>query len=166
MSEYTLHIYCIYYVDVMNIKCIYYVYTMNINCILIFILCSGQPQQRAHCVWQGICLETPGNDARHIQGCYCGPDNRVACRAANTTNWCDALVFLWTFYPWTEMRCPPQLCVPRRSARAAGVPGINCTTLTRCSHSETPNRFALSWKPSASSCSIKMGRLVKGAGNG
>ncbi len=53
---------------------------------------------------------------------------------------------LWTFYPWTEMRCPQQLCVPRRSARAAGVPGINCTTLTRCSHSETPSRFALSWK--------------------
>ncbi len=44
-------------------------------------------------------------------------------------------MFLWTFYTWTEMRCPLQLCVPQCSAQAAGVPGINCTTLTRCSHS-------------------------------
>ncbi len=34
---------------------------------------------RPHCVWQGICLATTGNDARHKQGCYCGPDIRVAC---------------------------------------------------------------------------------------
>ena len=44
---------------------------------------SGQPQQRPHCVWQGICLATPGNDARRIQGSYRGPDIGVACRAAN-----------------------------------------------------------------------------------
>ncbi len=74
----------------MNINCIYYVYSMNINCIYIrctflsSVLCSGQLQQQQHFVWQGICLATPGNDASSIQGCHCGPDNRVACRAANT----------------------------------------------------------------------------------
>ena len=44
---------------------------------------SGQRQQRPHRVWQGICLATPGNDARRIQGSYRGPDIGVACRAAN-----------------------------------------------------------------------------------
>ncbi len=83
------YIYGIYLSYVLNLQSIYIVYITYINCIYIAykclysVLCSGQPQQRQHCVWQAICLATPGNDARHNQGCYCGPDNRVACRVAN-----------------------------------------------------------------------------------
>jgi hypothetical protein len=55
------------------------------------------------------------------------------------TKWSDALVYLWTFYLWTVMRCPLPLCVPQRSAQAAGVPGNNCRILTMCSLSETPS---------------------------
>ncbi len=77
--------YCIYKV--------YLVYSTYINCIYIeykCLYCSLQwpaattTAVSPHCVWQGICLATPGNDASHIQGCYCGPHNRVACRVANT----------------------------------------------------------------------------------
>jgi hypothetical protein len=47
-------------------------------------------------------------------------------------------------------RCQRQLCVPRPSAQAAGVTGINCRILTRCSLSDTHThrRFALSWNQS------------------
>jgi hypothetical protein len=69
------HIHCIYY--------LYKLYYIVYNCFN-SILCSGQLQQPPHCVWQGICVATPGNDASLIQGCYCGPDNRVASRAVNT----------------------------------------------------------------------------------
>jgi hypothetical protein len=118
----------------LNIQSIYIVSITYINCIhiayksLYSVLCRasrqpGRQQQRLHCVWQGICLATPGNDASHIQGCYCGPDNRVACRAAYTgvsllhrhpcavtgrdihIRYADKLVrrsrVLWTFYRWT-----------------------------------------------------------------
>jgi hypothetical protein len=94
-NVYTVHINSIkivYTIDMYCIYSVYLVYSTYINCIYIEYKClysalrSGQPQQRQHCVWQGICLATPGNDACHhdIKGCYCGPDNRVACRTANT----------------------------------------------------------------------------------
>ncbi len=65
---------------------IYYIYQLYILAKKCFysVLSSGQQQQQQHCIWQGICLATPGNDDCHIQGCYCGPDNRVACSTANT----------------------------------------------------------------------------------
>ncbi len=82
------------------------------------------------------------------------------------TKWSDALVYLWTFYLRTVMRCPLPLCVPRRSAQPAGVPGNNCRTLTMCSLSETHRRFVLSWKQSERDCWIKMERHVTGARTG
>jgi hypothetical protein len=97
---YAMYIYCTYqkYINSINHWCVLYlqsmflVYSTYINCIFIeykclySVLCSGQPQQRPHCVWQGICFATPGNDARHIQGCYCGPHNRVA-RHTGDSRW-------------------------------------------------------------------------------
>ncbi len=78
--------------------------------------------------------------------------------------WSDALVYLWTFYLWTVMRCPLPLCVPRHSAHAAGVPGNNCMTLTMCSLTETHRRFALSWKQSERNCWWNCTWQVQGQG--
>ncbi len=44
-------------------------------------------------------------------------------------------------------------------------PTTQCTSCW-CPRDQLHDRFALSWKQSESCCSIKMGRLVKGAGNG
>ncbi len=44
-----------------------------------------------------------------------------------------------------------QPCVPLHSAQPAGVPGIDCRILTRCSLSETHRRLALSWSTAAQS---------------
>ena len=76
-----------YYVFSLHFNGIYNVYVMYLHRNSTYyysVVGSGQPQQRSHRVWQGICLATPGNDARRIQGSYRGPHIRVACRAANT----------------------------------------------------------------------------------
>ncbi len=85
-------IHSIYHSYVLNLQSIYIVYITYINCIYIaykclyFVHCSGPvaSSNNDHTVWQGICLATPGNDACHTQGCYCGLDNRVTGRVANT----------------------------------------------------------------------------------
>ncbi len=74
--------YCEFTMHIRHIFCIYSWYIHSKYCLLPFH-CSSQPQQWPHRVWQGLCLATPGNDARHQQGRYCGPDIWVACWAAN-----------------------------------------------------------------------------------